>query len=204
MPYNPNIPQPNDILSVSQGDILANFQELNNFINVSFFPINTAQEGINKWVIFDTENLPALPALTATQIGFVAQTATLGDQLGSPSIFLLSDLGATIDIFARQAAATGWSVLPSGILIKWGTLITDGAGHFTYVFPVGADIPPFRGLYVITTSITTPGAFDINAAVYIDTNTLTILQFDIYSWERGAINNPIPNIPVKFIAIGLF
>lgn len=115
MPYNPNIPQPNDQLSVSQGDILQNFQAL-------------APVGAGYLLL---ELLGADPATGAAQEAIYSRTGPIS---GQQELFLKRNAGSTYPVAAQNFTFTeagmtrpGWTRMPSGILLKWGFQAGIGA-----------------------------------------------------------------------------
>ena len=55
MAYQNNIPQPTQRLKDSQGDLLANFQALQTFLEVNHVTFGSGDEGKHKWVSFPTQ-----------------------------------------------------------------------------------------------------------------------------------------------------
>ena len=105
MPYTNNIPQPTDQLSVSQGQLLGDIQALAPCVGGIF-----TQQG-------------AAPAVAATQVALV----DLADGAGAPQLYLVrGNTGTTQNITGFLPAAIGYSFLPSGMIMKWGTGIITG------------------------------------------------------------------------------
>lgn len=85
MPYNPNIPQPTDILSDSQGDLLGNFQALDTSFGIDHYKFSdlTANNGFHNKVttpVFVANPPTGLPPVTVANPVFYGfqQTAPLG------------------------------------------------------------------------------------------------------------------------------
>lgn len=151
MAYNPNIPQPTDQISVSQGQILNNFQALNPFI----------------LGIFDLPPQATPPTFPSPDVGLYSMVSTL---TGNDELFITKQLPGPITSTVQATAAffnpNGWTYLPSGILLKWGTGSSGSsiAGSFALTFPVASTIPTFKNVFSMQTSIYTGG-------VSIDKNT---------------------------------
>lgn len=61
MTYSPTIPQPNDLLSQSQGDIQINFSQANSIFQIDHVEFNNAtvaDRGDHKQITFNTNNVP--------------------------------------------------------------------------------------------------------------------------------------------------
>lgn len=117
MPYHNNIPLPGDAKSVSQGQILDNFQYLNDLVL-----------GVNNFIILPEQ--AAAPATTATQMAIY--TKHVG---AKPAMFLRNHTSGTeVDFTTDSKATDGWCRLPCGTLMLWFSVpaVTNGA---TYGFP---------------------------------------------------------------------
>jgi len=154
MAFNPNIPQPTDLISNSQNDILQNFQTINTAFNVNHIAMNLGDQGKHKFLQMPEQ---AGPPVTAVDEGglFAAE----GQYSTITELFWRQENnGLTLPMTERNNAAIGWSFLPSGMLIKWG--IATAIGVTTYNFPDDGDvhIPSFTQVYsaVITTINNTP------------------------------------------------
>jgi hypothetical protein len=154
MAYNNNIPQPNDDLSVSQPQILANFAEIATAFNLNHGPFNSGTEGKHAFVEMPNQNA-APPVTIANEVGLYCNTSAFTTQ---PELFLIKQLGSTVppnlrppiapngyEISGSNYTSPGWTRLPSGILLKWGTFSTNSG--VPYVFDVAATIPPFAVCY---------------------------------------------------------
>lgn len=130
MPYNPSIPQPNDRLRDSQGDILVNFQGIGSGFAFNHVDLNLADAG--------KHNLLTMPRQT------FPQTVTGSDLLtytGLEPLTALSQLyfkrstdagnGVPYTAQANDGATFGWTYLPSGAHMKWGTFSFNGAVPMT-------------------------------------------------------------------------
>jgi hypothetical protein len=139
MPYNANIPLATDKLSSSQVDINNNFQGINTYVSVDHVPFaNTANQGKHQMVTFP---ISAAPAVSVA--GFIGLYGA-NDLVGNPAIFVNNVVpGKQIPMTSADAAATGWTYLPSGIIMKWGNSTTNSPT----LFPVGATIPVFTNVF---------------------------------------------------------
>src|ERR1700679_3027455 len=125
MAYNANIPQAGDLISQSQGDILANFQAIQTLVDVNHVDFASGDQGKHKFVTFPTQN-PA-PTFSPTEMGlynFVNTTTNKNE------LYVNKILGATqVQVPMTASSLSGgnttnngdfWTYLPSGILIISG------------------------------------------------------------------------------------
>ena len=114
MAYKANIPQPTDQISISQDDILKNFQAINTFVGVDHYGFGTgSDEGRH---LFNQGTAPTVAS--ATQVGIYAK-----DLGGKPELYInkAADAGAVTQIPFTKSLKTnpGWTYLPSGIILQW-------------------------------------------------------------------------------------
>lgn len=164
--YNPNIPQPTDQISVSQGQLLLNFQSLQAWLDVNHVDYASADAGKHFFVEFPVQN--PVPVTSAGEVGLYSVTSTF---TGAPELVFSHQSGGGIYEFTSsgQVANGGWARLPSGILYKWGTGNPVGAGNFVVTFPVAASNPVYSAVYV---SLVTPTS---NITTYVSALTTTTL-----------------------------
>jgi hypothetical protein len=128
MAFNQNIPLATDKISQSQGQILGNFQSLYTWANANHVSFDLTNAGKHIYVQMPVQGAP--PAFTLGEIDLWNQAyATTGknelfvqkeNQAADVSIpMTASILGAN-----PAPGATGWTFLPSGILLKWGQATT--------------------------------------------------------------------------------
>lgn len=188
MAWQPNIPQPTDQLSTSQGDILGNFQALDPVVNgIISFPA--------------TAPAPVIPAGIDALYGAIPTAAPL---TGLNELFIKKQIPAAPDITFPMTAALfandGYTYLPSGILIKWGyaapalpnpvTITYDPTIPFTQVFSVIAN--PVRP---------NPLA-DPNIFVTVDQNSVFTNVANFQAWTSPRTTTGSQAIQLFYIAIG--
>lgn len=173
MAYNNAIPQANDSLKNSQSQLLANFQAIKTLIDVNHETFGSANEGKHKWVTF-----PVQGAVTATAAGEVNMYSANGAISGVPELWIQKQSAATAFEFTSSLGATnGWTRLPSGILLKWGTLSTTTYNtKETIAFPVGATIPVFSNIYSVQVTTATAESASPNQVVILGNFTTTTLN----------------------------
>ena len=124
MAYNANIPQPGDLLSQSQGQILANFQALSGAA-INTFP----------YVLLPIQGSD--PAVSTTQMALYTKTSSITSQ---PEMFIERNSGSTTapnpieftSYYANSTTLKGFTRLPSGLLIAFGLKNPTGIGSQTY------------------------------------------------------------------------
>lgn len=145
MAYQPNIPQATDLISQSQSDILGNFQALQTLIDVNHVDFASADQGKHKWCSFPAQG--SSPGTTATEVAVFCRTSTL-TTFNELCIQHPSN-GTVVEMTASNLNTPGWSFLPSGILLKWGTVTSAGAGSHVFTYPTGATIPVYNQVFVV-------------------------------------------------------
>lgn len=146
MPYNNSIPQPTDLLSQSQADILNNFAAIQTFVDVNHVDFADPDQGKHKWCSFPVQG--ASPGTLATEVAVFSRTSTLTT---FPELCIRYEgNGNVVEMTSKLTNANGWSFLPSGILLKWGTATAAGAGSQTLTYPVAATIPVYGlSVYIV-------------------------------------------------------
>ena len=120
MAYNNNIPQASDQLSQSQADILANFQAIKTLVDINHVTFDVANQGKHKWVSMPVQSSD--PTTAASEMAMYTKSVS-----GVPELFIRrqSD-GSVLSCTQATLANPGYTYLPSGLLIKWGTASLTG------------------------------------------------------------------------------
>ncbi len=141
MAYQSNIPQSTDLLKNSQADILGNFAALVSFGNgYADFPVQASQP----------PTLPLASANDSALYTFVNPTTAVNELYVQKQInggqAQIPMTASKMSASTYAASVNGWSYLPSGMLIKWGTVaattasvaitptVTSGGPNFQQVF----------------------------------------------------------------------
>lgn len=141
MAYNNNIPQATDLISVSQAQLLNNFAAIQNLISVNHVNFNTTDQGKHMWVTMpnQTASPPTGSGFLAGEIGLYnfinATTAKNELYVNKTNQATVVQVPITASILSINSAPTftpsfgssGWTYLPSGIILKWG--FTTGNGN---------------------------------------------------------------------------
>ena len=139
MAYQPNIPGPNTNLSVSQGDLLGNFQALNTTFGVDHNKFDAVTNaGAHLQVTLPNFGTPGAPGGTASVIYTknVASSPTLYFKNGTAdSVVWTGGSGTGLSTLTTSASTPGSGslILPNGLKMIWGTQSVSGSST-TVVF----------------------------------------------------------------------
>jgi hypothetical protein len=187
MGWNQNIPQPTDSLSQSQMDILGNFRALNALFT----------NGVQPVVKFPVQTVD--PTTLAGQIAIYSKVDSVTT---TQELFMRRvNNGAVVDMTASAQATNGWTYLPSGLLLKWGTGTTTQNALATQAFPTSGTTPVFNNLFMVTASQTfaaSPTQNLLNNALAVGNFTTT--NFQIFPRAIGLPNASV--ISFCYFAIG--
>lgn len=210
MAFLPLIPQPNDQISVSQGDILNNFTILGAIAgnaNNSSASLN-ATAGFN-WIYLPPQGAipPAGSSFAAGNVAlFSANNATTTknelyiNKQNQATTVQIPCTASTLSSNSAPASNTGmWTYLPSGILLKSGSATGALSGVVT-VTPTGG--PVFTQiLSVLVSPFNSSTTGDLNFAVrLIDINSAT--TFRVYISSRTSTGAAAGQTGLQFLAIG--
>jgi hypothetical protein len=121
MTYSPIIPQPTDLLSSSQGSILANFSQLNTQYGADHDGFNTGSgngSGMHDQVTFLANQ--SAPSLTRNSV--LGVSGVYCNAVGGVSCLFFQNSTQNIQMTGTTVASgNGYTFLPGGIILKWGT-----------------------------------------------------------------------------------
>ncbi len=208
MAFLPNIPQSTDKLSISQGNILNNFQILGAIAgnaNPASGSLN-ATAGFN-WLYLPSQGAtpPAGSAFPAGQVGlysFINATTTRRELYINKTTFagVLTQVPATAakvtvqNPVAFTGQSTGWTYLPSGCLMVWGNGTT---GVATNVLVTYSSVSGFPGFTIGGVPLVTRLNTATSSTNYVYVQASTINNFRVYG-SSGASTN----IAFTWFAIG--
>ena len=207
MAYNQNIPQPADQLKNSQPQLLANFQEINTILDVNHVGFNLGDQGKHKFLQMPRQGIA--PATAATDLGLFA---FLGANSGVSELnFRRENNGASIPFTEGVLASPGWTILPCGLVVKWGSSVlpqTPGTASrvaWNFVFPVGGNIraftqPPFAVFLTPSRNSLGAGDFLVPWWNFQDTTALSLYGF---TDSTLSIAQRIPSYTIQYVAIGI-
>jgi len=192
MAFNSLIPQATDVPATSQAQILANFTAIKQLIDVNHATFSDADEGKHKLVSFPEA---ATPTTLANEVALYSQESTLTSEA---ELFLRKESdGSIIEFTSYGSGTTGWTRLPSGILLKWGTGSATGDG--TVTFPVAATTPVFADIFSCQLTIVSGAAGEADQAVRL--KALTTTNFTCYGSKRTTTGAVLTGF--TYLAIGI-
>ncbi len=190
--YNPNIPQASDNLSVSQGQIQNNFSQANSVMAVNHYPFDfatTSLEGKHKFCSF-VDQVSTDPSTATGEMALYNK----GDEL----FYRLQTSGTVVQLTGPALnAGSGYTTLPGGVLMQWGTgVVSSGGVIITVTFPIAFSATPYSVSstpYNNFISGTTPKVWGVVGSSITSTNA-----------QMGVISgNTVPsNTSFSWIAIG--
>jgi hypothetical protein len=205
MAYDATIPTANEQKNVSQPKILENFAQIKTVFEVDHETFSAPNgQGKHKWSTYPVQ---AAAAPGAGELRVYANTSTFS---GNPELFLRAAAGSPIEMTTAKKNQQGYTMLPSGLLIKWGnvTQASSSGGPFNFVWPaVGSDIPFSVQIWATVIPGSDPGdtTKDVNVATYV-TDITNPLHVSYRSWRRNQFNTQGTNqapFQVWVLAIGL-
>ena len=192
MAYRNNIPLQTDQYRNSQNDILDNFQQINAVFNVNHGSFGSADIGRHRFIQFSPQG--AAPATGATEIALYSAVGAIS---GVAELVFKRHTGpATVIPFTEgDTALQGWTRLPSGLVIKWNTVLVsaiDANNNVILNLPLNG--PVLNTLFwgaVFPQADPGNTTKDINAAPYV--TALSSAQIDYKIWRRNIFNTPGTN-----------
>ena len=130
MAYNETIPQPTTAVSNAQAALLENFAVIKTLIAEDHNTFSTANEGMHKKITFPVQATAG--AVVAGQIGLYADTS------GGTEELFINRVAGQIPFTKSVKEYSGYTYLPSGIIMQWGFADITTAGvnvPFAIPFP---------------------------------------------------------------------
>lgn len=113
-----NVPQAGQNLQETRDDIRNNFSTIDTAFSVNHVPYNSpSDQGKHQFVTFPQIASGSVPAAGAQEL--IVSNQTNADT-GRTELYLKRNAGTPVPITA--GVDTGWSYLPSGLLMKWGSV----------------------------------------------------------------------------------
>jgi len=145
-----SVPLAGQTLASSRPDINSNFSVIDTAFAVDHVDYNLTNQGKHNKVSF-----PIQAIIPAPQAGIVQLYSQVSAITNEPELVFAHQAGSTaptnaqiVEFTSAGWANPGWCRLPSGILMKWGTLSTTTYNTLeTIAFPVGGGIPAFTAIY---------------------------------------------------------
>ena len=196
--YNANIPQPSDLLSISQGNLLNNFGAIQALIDINH--VDFAAVGAGKHTFVEMPVQSPVPTTVGGEVGLYCQTSASTTQ---PELVFARQAGSSAPAAVQITEFTsagwtnpGWTKLPSGIMMKWRANIGVG-GSNTVTKNLNTDVPGSPNFTTVLTILITP--ID-TAATYnnvIGISNVTSPSFTVYT-----ASTPPSTVQFSYFAIG--
>jgi hypothetical protein len=205
MPYDPNSPAANQLLSVSQPIIQGNFAIIDTSFQVNHVAFNGGTDnGKHKYVELPVQLASppiVFPAGEIAAYSFLnAITAVNELYVNKTNQATVVQIPATASILSTSSNpglnVTGWTYLPSGILLKWGQGTANG--NTAFVFPVAANIPVFTN--VMSMQLCTAYSNVTDGDGFARLSTFTNLGFTAFGSARTTTTTK--NVSFQWLAIG--
>jgi hypothetical protein len=142
MTFQTNIPQPGDLISVSQDDILQNFQAIDAAWNINHEDFNAANQGKHKFV--EMPNQTANPAGAASEFTIFSRFTTLPATGSLELWYKRATEGTAFQLTGTNPVrnATGYTFLPGNMLMQW-RLVSSPSDGAAVVFPIAFSATPY-------------------------------------------------------------
>lgn len=141
-PYNNAVPQATQKIASTQQSILNNFQAINELISTNHVGFSdVVNYGKHTFTTFPAQS-PA-PVTVGNQMSLYAAAATTTNGI---ELFYQYPNGGTTNQLTGSASVggtSGYSLIPGGIIMKWGLATGMVAGANVITFPTTAGFPAF-------------------------------------------------------------
>jgi hypothetical protein len=214
MSYTTNIPAANDNPSVSQGEIQANFNEINTWVNVNHtgfggnegkhnivemtMQTNAPATLINESALYSA-NQTVASATTAACVMMVHDTLTNAYQLTRPIDSNFAKFGTFTNY--NLGTSGGWTFLPGGLLLQYGTVagasVVDG---YTIMFPQAFINTPYSVLLTETNGNSTVSNKSFQAYLTVSPGTVGTGGFSFRYYDNSG-NTPKTNVYWQAIGV---
>lgn len=189
MALNINIPQANQTLAITQPLILNNFNAINTAFAVDHVNFNDPGQGKHNKITFPVQAV--VPVFAAGDLGlfsFLNATTTKNEL----NVYKANNAGYvnvpfTASILSNSAPiqnGSGWSYLPSGLIIQWGTVSVGITLNNTITLAVNFPIPfPIAVLNVQATQNTVGSA---SRGIFYNVSATNPASFTIQTFRSRA------------------
>ena len=199
MAYQPNIPASTDLLSDSQSDIQGNFQAIQTLIDVNHYDFASSNQGKHFAISMPAQASSPAIAFAAGEVGLysyvnatTSQNELYINKTNQATVTQIPATASSLSITSAPVQGTaGWSYLPSGIYITWGSTTVNGNTLVTLPTP-----PPNQILSVQLTPASGSAAF-VDAQV-----VLNVINSNSTFHVVGTINGAASNVLCYYFVIG--
>jgi len=165
-----NVPQVTQSLGQTQAAINTNFSTIDTAFSINHVQYNDGSGNQGKHKLVDFPVQPSAPSLASGDDGLYNLLSTL-TSLNELFVHKQTFAGtadipftaSTLSTSTPTALSSGWTYLPSGFILKWGTGV--GTGLQVVPFPTGANIPVYTTHIITVPFIANGGGGDVNQAI---------------------------------------
>jgi len=196
-----NVPLAGQTLNATRVPINQNFSVIDTAFAVDHVDYNIAGQGQHKQVSFPVQN-----PVPAPQAGIVQLYSQLSAITNQPELVFTHQAGSTAPAAAQIVEFTsagwanpGWTRLPSGILMKWQSIV-GFAGNASVTINVNTAVPGspnFVAMFSTMISI-----IDTNAS-YNNMIGLSDITFPNFTVSKFGGSNPPASVRFSWLAIGI-
>ena len=192
------VPQANSRISDTQAPIVQNFTSIRDAFDLNHGEFGDATEGKHRFLQMPEQ--VAAPTTLANEAGLYA--ALGATSAVSELVFRRENDGAEIAFTEMNSAATGWTRLPSGLILKWGTTgdIASSAGDAAHLIAFNG--PAFAtATYSVTLGIQSANPASTNVYAIVERGSLTVNGFSLFMQKFNGAN--AVTFAVYYMAIGI-
>lgn len=181
MPFNPLIPQANDLISVSQGQLLGNNTAVPVWEAVNHYEFGTGvNEGKHRFVTLPNQAAAPVPPFLANEDALYTLNYTPPAGVAAAELWVhkqvpaaTAEIPMTASVLSQVAAplinSNCWTYLPSGIIMKWGFVAKavnpPNVTTTVNLNAIGVASPAFTQIFNAQVTIATLGATQANLTV---------------------------------------
>jgi hypothetical protein len=197
MTYTINIPLATDDPSVSQGQLFNNFNVINTANSVNHVAFNATGQGKHKFVEMPNRGTIAIPVLPSPLTGGEGTLYTSADASSVSQLMYTPDTSGTTGPITNLYQMTraipgswatfgtnpGWTFLPGGLLMMWGTTAQSSSGSARVINFAALGLPNFTNppFSIQLTSQRTTSDPGSSFEFYVDNTTVATTGFSFYN-----------------------
>jgi len=196
-----DVPLAGQTLNVSRVPINQNFSVIDTTFAVDHVAYNVSGQGQHNKISFPTQN--PVPAPQAGICQLYSQVSAITAQ---PELVFTRQAGSTAPASVQISEFTsagwgnpGWTRLPSGILMKWHSLVGFG-GAASQTINVNVDVPGSPNFADLNTVLIT--VVDTNAS-YNTVIGISNITFPNFTVSKFGGSNPGASVKFNYLAIGI-
>ena len=184
--YNLNIPAANNNPSADQPNMKTNTNSINSIMNVDHFTFSAGNAGRHKQVTLTNESAPGLTGGNGVLFANLAN--------GNSFPFWQNSAG-TFPLFGQNSvSSSGYTTLPGGVILQWGTNSINSSGSSTPVsFPLAF---PNAAFSVTFAAVNNQGNSPSANNIYVKSGTLAPTGFTASNSSSGG------TIAIFWMAVG--